>query len=336
MDAVRHVGNYGSSDPWNLYKWTRNGNTWTGSKWFSRASNETSGNYLDAMVGSTIAYTGSSDNGIILTTAYTTAGTTKNMRLVRYQISNGTYAGEMRNNFPNSGENANKFSAANDKYGPEHQLTASPRGSNRYVLSSKTKPAFEFAFTTSSTGAEPTFTGTSPSVNYGANYTTYLGKPLMIAPKVDGSVNNTGVEVYDITNGLNNATLIETTNTDLTASTPSYAMAAAQVEEKDITLYLLKDNSLSAFTSKGVAQGIVPRICAYNLNLTEEGSDYVFTFDANTDARTANLVFYDQLSGDSVGTLPLNNVVKGENSFTIPAADLPGLHDQVLNWSVDL
>lgn len=336
MDAVRHVGNYGSSDPWTLYKWTRNGNTWTGSKWFSRASNETSGNYLDAMVGSTIAYTGSADNGIILTTAYTTAGTTKNMRLVRYQMSNGTYAGEMRNNFPNSGENANKFSAADDKYGPEHQLTASPRGSNRYVLSSKTKPAFEFAFTTSSTGAEPTFTGTSPSVNYGANYTTYLGKPLMIAPKVDGSVNNTGVEVYDITNGLNNATLIETTNTDLTASTPSYAMAAAQVEEKDITLYLLKDNSLSAFTSKGVAQGIVPRICAYNLNLTEEGSDYVFTFDANTDARTANLVFYDQLSGDSVGTLPLNNVVKGENSFTIPAADLPGLHDQVLNWSVDL
>lgn len=336
MDAVRHVGNYGSSDPWNLYKWTRNGNTWTGSKWFSRASNETSGNYLDAMVGSTIAYTGSSDNGIILTTAYTTAGTTKNMRLVRYQISNGTYSSEMRNNFPNSGDNTNKFSAADDKYGAEHQLTASPRASNRYVLSSKTKPAFEFAFTTSSTGAEPTFTGTSPSVKYGANYTTYLGKPLMIAPKVDGSVNNTGVEVYDITNGLNNATLIETTNTDLTASTPSYAMAAAQVEEKDITLYLLKDNSLSAFTSKGVAQGIVPRICAYNLNLTENGSDYVFTFDANTDARTANLVFYDQLSGDSVGTLPLNNVVKGENSFTIPAADLPGLHDQVLNWSVDL
>lgn len=336
MDTVCHIGQYGSSTPWNLYKWTRNSNTWTGSNWISRASNETSGNYYHAMTGSTIAYSGSLENGTILTTAYSTAGTTKNMRLVRYQISNGTYAGEMRNNLPNSGDNANKFSAADDKYGPEHQLTASPRGSNRYVLSSKTKPAFEFAFTTSSTGAEPTFTGTSPSVNYGANYTTYLGKPLMIAPKVDGSVNNTGVEVYDITNGLNNATLIETTNTDLTASTPSYAMAAAQVEEKDITLYLLKDNSLSAFTSKGVAQGIVPRICAYNLNLTEDGSDYVFTFDANTDARTANLVFYDQLSGDSVGTLPLNNVVKGENSFTIPAADLPGLHDQVLNWSVDL
>lgn len=336
MDAVRHVGNYGSSDPWNLYKWTRNGNTWTGSKWFSRASNETSGNYLDAMVGSTIAYAGSLENGTILTTAYTTAGTTKNFRLVRYQISCGAYSSEMRNNFPNSGDNTNKFSAADDKYGAEHQLTVSPRGSNRYVLSSKTKPAFEFAFTTSSTGAEPTFTGTSPSVKYGANYTTYLTKPLMIAPKTDGSGNNMGVEVYDITNGLNNAILIETTNTDLPVSTPSYAMATAQVEEKDITLYLLKDNSLSAFTSKGVAQGIVPRICAYNLNVTADGSDYVFTFDANTDARTANLVFYDQLSGDSVGTLPLNNVVKGENSFTIPAADLPGLHDQVLNWSVDL
>ena len=336
MDTVCHIGQYGSSTPWNLYKWTRNGNTWTGSKWFSRASNETSGNYYHAMTGSTIAYSGSLENGTILTTAYSTAGTTKNMRLVRYQISNGTYTSEMRNNFPNSGDNTNKFSAADDKYGAEHQLTVSPRGSNRYVLSSKTKPAFEFAFTTSSTGAEPTFTGTSPSVKYGANYTTYLTKPLMIAPKTDGSGNNMGVEVYDITNGLNNAILIETTNTDLPVSTPSYAMAAAQVEEKDITLYLLKDNSLSTFTSQGVAQGIVPRICAYNLNVTADGSDYVFTFDANTDARTANIVFYDQLSGDSVGTLPLNNVVKGENSFTIPAADLPGLHNQVLNWSVDL
>ena len=336
MDTVCHIGQYGSSTPWNLYKWTRNGNTWTGSKWFSRASNETSGNYYHAMTGSTIAYSGSLENGTILTTAYSTAGTTKNMRLVRYQILNGTYTSEMRNNFPNSGDNTNKFSAADDKYGAEHQLTVSPRGSNRYVLSSKTKPAFEFAFTTSSTGAEPTFTGTSPSVKYGANYTTYLTKPLMIAPKTDGSGNNMGVEVYDITNGLNNAILIETTNTDLPVSTPSYAMAAAQVEEKDITLYLLKDNSLSTFTSKGVAQGIVPRICAYNLNVTADGSDYVFTFDANADARTANIVFYDQLSGDSVGTLPLNNVVKGENSFTIPAAELPGLHNQVLNWSVDL
>ena len=336
MDTVCHIGQYGSSTPWNLYKWTRNGNTWTGSKWFSRASNETSGNYYHAMTGSTIAYSGSLENGTILTTAYSTAGTTKNMRLVRYQILNGTYTSEMRNNFPNSGDNTNKFSAADDKYGAEHQLTVSPRGSNRYVLSSKTKPAFEFAFTTSSTGAEPTFTGTSPSVKYGANYTTYLTKPLMIAPKTDGSGNNMGVEVYDITNGLNNAILIETTNTDLPVSTPSYAMAAAQVEEKDITLYLLKDNSLSTFTSKGVAQGIVPRICAYNLNVTADGSDYVFTFDANADARTANIVFYDQLSGDSVGTLPLNDVVKGENSFTIPAAELPGLHNQVLNWSVDL
>ena len=336
MDTVCHIGQYGSSTPWNLYKWTRNGNTWTGSKWFSRASNETSGNYYHAMTGSTIAYSGSLENGTILTTAYSTAGTTKNMRLVRYQIANGEYSSEMRNNFPNTGDNANKFSAADDKYGAEHQLTVSLRGSNRYVLSSKTKPAFEFAFTTSSTGAEPTFTGTSPSVKYGANYTTYLTKPLMIAPKTDGSGNNMGVEVYDITNGLNNAILIETTNTDLPVSTPSYAMAAAQVEEKDITLYLLKDNSLSTFTSKGVAQGIVPRICAYNLNVTADGSDYVFTFDANTDARTANIVFYDQSSGDSVGSLPLNDVVKGENSFTIPAADLPGLHDQVLNWSVDL
>ena len=335
MDTVRNVSYYGSSDPWNLYKWTRDGNTWTGSKWFSRASNETAGNYYDAMVGSTIAYSGSFNSGTILTTAYSTAGTAKNMRLVRYQIANGAYSSEMRNNFPNTGDNANKFSAADDKYGPEHQLTLSPRGSNRYVLSSKTKPAFEFAFTTSSTGSEPSFTGTSPSIKYGANYITYSGKPLMVAPKTDGSGNNIGVELYNITNGLNNATLIETTNTTLDATTPTYAMAAGLVEDEDITLYLLKDNLLSEFTNKGVVIPVVPHICAYDLNVTSNGSNYVFTFNANTDALNANIIFYNQ-SGDSIGTLPLNNVVKGANTFTIAAADLPGTNGQVLNWAVDL
>lgn len=336
MDTVRNVSYYGSSDPWNLYKWTRDGNTWTGSKWFSRASNETAGNYYDAMVGSTIAYSGSFNSGTILTTAYSTAGTAKNMRLVRYQIANGAYSSEMRNNFPNTGDNANKFSAADDKYGPEHQLTVSPRGSNRYVLSSKTKPAFEFAFTTSSTGSEPSFTGTSPSIKYGANYITYSGKPLMVAPKTDGSGNNIGVELYNITNGLNNATLIETTNTTLDATTPTYAMAAGLVEDEDITLYLLKDNLLSEFTNKGVVIPVVPHICAYDLNVTSNGSNYVFTFNANTDALNANIIFYDNQSGDSIGTLPLNNVVKGANTFTIAAADLPGTNGQVLNWAVDL
>lgn len=336
MDTVRNVSYYGSSDPWNLYKWTRDGNTWTGSKWFSRASNETAGNYYDAMVGSTIAYSGSFNSGTILTTAYSTAGTAKNMRLVRYQIANGAYSSEMRNNFPNTGDNANKFSAADDKYGPEHQLTLSPRGSNRYVLSSKAKPAFEFAFTTSSTGSEPSFTGTSPSIKYGANYITYLGKPLMVVPKTDGSGNNIGVELYNITNGLNNATLIETTNTTLDATTPTYAMAAGLVEDEDITLYLLKDNLLSEFTNKGVVIPVVPHICAYDLNVTSNGSNYVFTFNANTDALNANIIFYDNQSGDSIGTLPLNNVVKGANTFTIAAADLPGTNGQVLNWAVDL
>ena len=336
MDTVRNVSYYGSSDPWNLYKWTRDGNTWTGSKWFSRASNETAGNYYDAMVGSTIAYSGSFNSGTILTTAYSTAGTAKNMRLVRYQIANGAYSSEMRNNFPNTGDNANKFSAADDKYGPEHQLTLSPRGSNRYVLSSKTQPAFEFAFTTSSTGSEPSFTGTSPSIKYGANYITYSGKPLMVAPKTDGSGNNIGVELYNITNGLNNATLIETTNTTLDATTPTYAMAAGLVEDEDITLYLLKDNLLSEFTNKGVVIPVVPHICAYDLNVTSNGSNYVFTFNANTDALNANIIFYDNQSGDSIGTLPLNNVVKGANTFTIAAADLPGTNGQVLNWAVDL
>ena len=329
MDTVCFVDLYGTNtNKWNIYKWTTTDQTtWTGSTWFSRNSNKTSGNYYHAMVGATLAYVGTSSNGTILAPAYTTSSDTKNIRWVAYSISGGTYASEIRNN------NITDVNIAN--YGENIRLTPSPFGSNRFIFSSATRNAFELQLSATE-GGIPEVKGTMNFNAYDANIATYETAPLMVVPSKDNTGNNIGVALYDITNGIAHPTLISTTNTSINASTPAYSAAMINVEDLDVTLYLLNDNSLNSFTTKGVAQRIIPRICAYNLNLTEDGSDYVFTFDANTDARTANIVFYDQSSGDSVGTLPLNNVVKGENSFTIPAADLPGLHNQVLNWSVDL
>jgi hypothetical protein len=72
---------------------------------------------------------------------------------------------------------------------------------------------------------------------------------------------------------------------------------------------------------------------AYNLNVAADGANYVFTFDANADAVAAELVF--SAAGEEVGTLPVE-VVKGANTITVAAAELPGEAGQELTWAVKL
>ena len=82
-----------------------------------------------------------------------------------------------------------------------------------------------------------------------------------------------------------------------------------------------------------VQQSAIPHISAYNLNVMAEGNNYVFTFDANANAKSANLIFY---AGDAeVGKVPAT-VVKGENTIAIAASELPGTRGQELTWAVEL
>ena len=321
---MEHV-TFTPENKWKLYQWTNNGSTWTGKEWISHANNETAGNYYDAMVGSTFAYTGSSASGKLVTTAQNTADANKTIRFVVYTITNNVVSTVLRNQ---------PAGVSIATYGDKLRFATSLLGSDRFILSSSTHEAVEWLLV-NETKATPTAVATSTFNTYDANYFTYSGSTLMASPKKDANGNNIGVALYNITNGIHNAALIETSNTNLTASSPTYSMAAADVNEEIITLYLLNDNSLSKFT-QAEEQPIVPHVCAYNLHVTQDGSNYIFSFDANSVARSANIIFYDQTTGDEVGHVELGKIQEGNNSFTIAAKDLPGIHDQVLTWALDM
>ena len=168
----------------------------------------------------------------------------------------------------------------------------------------------------------------------GATYFKYAGKSLMAAPATDAEGKVTGVQVLDITEGLDNAVVIKTTNTQLAEPVEAtYAAAAAKVKGTDLYLYLLVDGKIYSYTTVGVAQPVVPHIAAHKLNVVAEGDNYVFTFDANADAINANLVFYAEDA--EVGKVPAT-VVKGENTITVAATELPGTEGQELTWAVEL
>ena len=75
------------------------------------------------------------------------------------------------------------------------------------------------------------------------------------------------------------------------------------------------------------------RTWAYDLDLEANDATYKFVFTASTDVVSANLVFL-KADGTEAGKVALSNVVKGENSVELTAAQIPGTGE--LNWAVEL
>ena len=310
------------SNKWNLYKWEKTAEGWTGALWQSHANNETAGNYNNAYVGNTFAYSGTLAEGTIAATTVTT-GSSKAVRYAIYSIYDGVVAGALRNQ---------PVGVTELTHGTDMKLVVSPRDSMSFILTSSLTAGNEWQIV-NTTKSEPKVMGTLPFVAHTPNYFKYAGKALMAAPTVDAEGKNTGVAVYDITAGVDKAQLIKTTNTTLEASEATYTTAFAQVKGADLTLYLIADNSVSKFTTANVAQPVVPAISAYDLNVVNNGGVYTFSYTANSDAKAAALVFYKD--GVEAGRVVVD-VKKGANTFELAADMLPGAEGDVFTWALDL
>ena len=310
------------SNKWNLYKWEKTAEGWTGALWQAHASNETAGNYYYAYIGNTFAYSGTLTEGTIAATTVTT-GSGKGVRFVMYSIYDGVVAGALRNQ-PNG--------VTEITHGADMKLVVSPRDSMSFILSSSLTAGMEWQIV-NTTKSEPKVMGTLPFITNTPNYFKYAGKAMMVAPTVDADGKNTGVAVYDITAGVDKAQLIKTTNTTLDPSEATYTAAFAQVKDADLTLYLVADDAVSKFTTVGVAQPVVPAIVAYDLKVVNNGGVYTFSYTANSDAKAAALVFYKD--GVEAGRVVVD-VKKGANTLELAADMLPGAEGDVFTWALDL
>ena len=310
------------SNKWNLYKWEKTAEGWNGALWQAHANNETAGNYNNAYVGNTFAYSGTIAEGTIAATTVTT-GSSKAVRYALYSISDGMVAGALRNQ---------PVGVTELTHGDDMKLVVSPRDSMSFILTSSLVAGNEWQIV-NTTKSEPKVMGTLPFITNTPNYFKYAGKALMAAPAVDAEGKNIGVAVYDITAGVDKAQLIKTTNTTLEASEVTYTAAFAQVKDADLTLYLVADNSVSKFTTANVAQPVVPAILAYDLNVVNNGGVYTFSYNANSDAKAAALVFYK--NGVEAGRVVVD-VKKGANTFELAADMLPGADGDTFTWALDL
>ncbi len=316
---------YTPANTWNIYKWENDATGWKGALWFNNTNNEAAGNYYNAMVGSTLAYSGTTEDGMIVSTTYSIGAEAHSVRFVIYTIYENNYAGAIRNQ---------PAGIALADYGHDVQMVVSPRDDKSFIFSSPNKNAIEWQVV-NTTKSEPKIMGTLPFHTNVANYFKYAHRDMMVSPAEDADGKNIGVALYDITDGLNKAALVKTTNTALDAADATYTMAAGVVNNADITLYLVCDSTISKFTTVGVDQPAIASIMAYNLNVVENGDNYTFTFNANSDAVSANLIFY-ATDNTEAGAIELANIVKGANSFTIAKSELPGEVGIAMTWAVEL
>ena len=293
------------------------------------------GNSYRSDGGYTIAVKGESkDCQVIVSQRHYNATTGGALRISAYTVTDGTPS------YIFYGKTLNAEAPLHAvTHGEDIQFTLSPRGEKKdFIFDAGLTTPMEFSLPGGQNQDVTILGQVSADLMHvkfnGATYFKYAGKALMAAPATDAEGKVTGVQVLDITDGLDVAKVIKTTNTTLAEPIEAtYAAATAKVKGTDLYLYLLVDNKMYSFTTVGVAQPVVPSIVAYNLNVTAEGANYVFTFDANADAVAADLVFY--AAGEEVGTLPVE-VVKGANAITVAANTLPGTEGQELTWAVKL
>ena len=222
--------------------------------------------------------------------------------------------------------------------GEPYLLQLSPRNAKAdYVFDAPLTFPMEFALNYD-TKQENTLLGVfaSDSINLTANasYLRYAGHSFMVTPYYNADSLVAGVRMYDVTEGFDKATAVKL-NADLeTPLKATYAAATVSVTKGNFNIRLITDNTITTFTTVGVEQPVVANIYAYALNVTKAESAYTFTFKANENALSGDIIFYQ--NGVEVGRQALANVVRGENTISIKSNELPGEENVETTWAIEL
>ena len=313
--------------------------------WFTTKS---AANYLRADIGDALTVSGNINNCVITATAVN-GYSTKSFRFLNMTITNGTLS---KTDFANNAITEETSNFTLTKIGQNLSVQVSPINNNHYYMDGEATRPFEFRMVNAyncelsdkkNYNAEMLGTCSNSDVNVAANRNAYIyhdGYQLMAVPVTTSNNTNTGIALYDISKGIDKATLVTTTNTTLSSSSTSYTAVHAATVNGDLVFYLIKDNQVVKFTAPGDAPEDAPQgIFAYGLNSTANGDgSYDFTFTANTASTAASLIFYDATTGTQVGSpVAIDNVNKGVvNTITLSQSDIPGDAGQQLNWAVSL
>ncbi len=289
-------------------------------------STQSSANWYRADMGATLGVSGPSTDCELIITGIT-SGASRAMRFLKLAVNEGEIVSTTFTEKSGTGV----FTCPLN--GEDVQLMVSPLSDTRYVLNGSVGAPMEFEpATANNTDSEVTgrFDASKIGVEAkGVAFFKYAHHSLMAAPIVANGVAS-GVAMYDVTDGLGNATLIKTVGTDITGEQVSFNAAGASVDGIDINLYLMAGAKLYKFTTSGVDQPVVRGNYAYDLTAEETDDTYTFKFKTTEDVSDVKIVITPVEGGDAI-EIPVGDAVATGNEVTVNKADYP---ENDYNWEV--
>ncbi len=321
-----------------IYKWENNENGVPTGDPAVMFTSQNSGNYFNAMTGKTLAYSGTIEDGTAMITAQTT-GSSTSLRFVEFAIADGEL---VATTFINNVVTAESNYTAT-KIGDDMQLVVSPNADNQYVIDGSNTNPMEWQ--TAGQNVDAPLLGRiseelmTPEEN-GATFFRYAGRSLMVMPvKEEGKV--TGIKMFDITDGLDNAKEIALNGAEIEATEATYSTAAAnvvttlddneQVSDAQMEFYLILDGKVSKFTTAEVEQPVIRGNYAYALNVEVGDTETTFTFKSSGDADNGSIVVTNANNKET--SFPTGAIYEGDNEVTIANDDMP---EGELSWRIEV
>lgn len=276
-------------------------------------STQRSAGYYEAVLGDAFAINGSLANNKITVFGRTVRGDLDGYRYEVLTVRSGAV--------DTSKEASVRGTALSyvSKLGSKVSIAVSPRDNSNVILDGELAHPTEVYMANSADMNDASlvgsFSGSSlPAGSTRAAYFTFDGKKMMAAANSTSAGANTGIRLYDITEGLSNATLYSTSNTDLSSANATYSAVHYSVIDGVLTLYLIKDKTIVRFaqnTMSGTSDDPIRGIFAYGLDMQYNADDdsFDFIYGANNNAEESFLVFTDAETGDVVYEKQIFNAV---------------------------
>lgn len=335
----------------NFYKWSQNEETGTPETcelWFTT---DYSCGYFRGLLGKTMAYSGTINEGTITVTCpHGTYTQNIGMRFAQFSIVEGQNTGVIRYDAWVAAPNETNFYADALSNCDDYEMMVSPLGNNNFILDGNLIAPFEWS--AEGEASEPQVLGRNEKIAVkanGANYFKYASKTLMVAPDVNEEGKVAGLKLFDITKGLSDAVEIVLDGATL-AEPVEYTYASAHGElaltlddltgditDAKIGLFLVVDGKVTkyteteTYTTYNPEEGGTANPFAYALSSEVVEKTLKVKYSLNTAAKAVNVNVKDA-EGKVVATVA-GATVAGAQSVEIALADLV---DGEYTWEVEV
>ncbi len=332
---------YGGANNVKAYKWAMGEDGLPEGEVALWWENNFAGNWSNGIAGESCYYNGTLEDGEFVYTGRTTASS-GNTRIIFAAISEGEYLGYMRNN-------QDGVYLTNDYLGDTYKLTLSPRADDQFVLNTALSPVVEYQKNPTDVQA-PTLLGVMgesvlPLANAGQSFFKFAGRSVMVTPNiVDNKV--TGIRVFDITAGVENAVEVMT-NCTIEPTEFKYASAHGEVEvalntddsfkSAEFVLYLVVDGNVTKWKETVITAATpgdgTANPFAYALSSEFDNNVLTVNYSLNVDASDVKIVI-EGIDNDQILKVEQGAKAAGQHTAEI---DLGGkLESGEFEWHVDV